>query len=129
MAISLLISFLVDICNGDFGQNGGQHVENDGEEEEEQQQKEDNDYDATGFTSDEDDEVREIRTKYNDFMVEARMRGDIGYDKPVTLDIPGGTDINNYVQGNEFGDGISYFDLDHEASYDEDCNTLNLIEK
>ena len=60
---------------GQNGQNGGQHVENDEDEEEE----EDIDFDAIGFTSDDDDEVREIRTKYKEFKAEARKRDSIGH--------------------------------------------------
>jgi len=62
----------VALKDGLNGQNGDQHVENEEDEEEE-----DSDFDATGFTSDEDDEVREMRNKYKQFMSAARKRGDI----------------------------------------------------
>jgi hypothetical protein len=109
------------IGDGQNGQNGDQHVENEGEEEEE----EDSDFDATRFISDEDDEAREFRTKYKEFMADVRKRRDIPLDNPVTLDIPRGSDVNNTVRVNEFGDGIAYFDSDHEASYDEDSDGVS----
>jgi hypothetical protein len=96
----------------DDGQKGDQQVENEGGEEEEE-----SDIDGTGFTSDEDDEVREIRTKYKEFMAEVRKRRDIAMDTPITLDVPGGTDIAQVTGG---GGDIVYFDSDQDASYDED---------
>ncbi|BAF23783.2 Os08g0432600 [Oryza sativa Japonica Group] len=79
--------------------------------------------DATGFTSDEDDEVREIRTKYKEFMSEVKKRGDIPIDNPIEVDGIQGGDIplgNNQVL--EGGDGAEYFDSDGDASYDEDSD-------
>ena len=64
----------VALKDGRNGQNDDQHVENEEDEEEE----EDSDFDATGFTSD-DDEVRVIRTKYKEFKAEARKRDSIGH--------------------------------------------------
>ncbi|CAN6269348.1 unnamed protein product [Urochloa humidicola] len=109
------------IADAQNAQSDEQHVENEGLEEEEE---EDSDFDATGFTSDEDDEVREIRTKYKKFMAEAKKRGDMPLDEdtPVTSNMPGGSGADNNIQVNESGDGIAYFESDHEASYNEDSD-------
>lgn len=77
----------VALKDGQNGQNGDQHVENEEGEEEE----DDSDFDTTGFTSDDDGEVREIRTKYKEFNAQARKRGDIPLDTPFTLEIPEGS--------------------------------------
>ena len=45
-------------------------------------------------------------------------------DTPVTLEIPEETNINS-AQVNEGGDGIVYFDSDHDASYDEDSDGVS----
>jgi hypothetical protein len=105
--------------DGQNNEKGDQHVENEEEEES------GSDFDATGFTSDEDDEVREIRNKYIQFMSATRKRGDIPFDTLISLDVPGGSDVNNFAQASEGGDGIAYFDSDHDASYDEDSNGVS----
>jgi hypothetical protein len=99
---------------------GDQHAENEKEEL-------GSEFDATGFTTDEDDEVREIRNKYKEFMSAARKGGDIGLDAPIYLDVPGGSDVNNIGEASEGGDGIAYFDSDHDASYDEDSDGVSLL--
>jgi hypothetical protein len=118
------LNALAIVDNGQNGQKGDQNVENEGEEEqrEEEEEEEESDIDGTGFTSDEDDEVREIRSKYKEFMAEARKRGDIPMDTPITLDVPRGTDTAQ-VTGGE--DGIVYFDSDQDASYDEDSDGVS----
>ena len=45
-------------------------------------------------------------------------------DTPVTLEIPEETNINS-AQVNKVGDGIVYFDSDHDASYDEDSDGVS----
>ncbi|RLN34400.1 hypothetical protein C2845_PM03G08210 [Panicum miliaceum] len=105
--------------DGQNDERGGQHAENKEEEES------GSDFDATGFTSDEDDEVKEIRNKYKQFMSAAWKRGDILLDTPISLDVPGGSDVNNIAQAIEGGDGIAYFDSDHDASYDEDSDSVS----
>ena len=93
-------------------------------EEEEEDSESESGCDATGFTTDEDDEVREIRANYKDFMSEVKKRGDIPMDNPIEVDgIQGGDiplDSNNQVL--EGGDGVEYFDSDGDASYDEDSD-------
>jgi hypothetical protein len=80
--------------------------------------------DATGFTTNEDDEVREIRANYKDFMSKVKKREDISLDNPIEVDAIQGGDIpldsNNQVL--EGGDGVEYFDSDGDASYDEDSD-------
>ena len=92
--------------------------------EEEEDSESESGCDATGFTTDEDDEVREIRANYKDFMSEVKKRGDIPMDNPIEVDgIQGGDiplDSNNQVL--EGGDGVEYFDSDGDASYDEDSD-------
>ena len=77
---------------------------------------------ATSFTTDEDDEFREIRTKYNDFMSEVKKRGDIPLDNPIEVDVIHCADPNSSDQALEGGDGVPYFDSDGDASYDEDSD-------
>jgi hypothetical protein len=103
---------------GQNDEKGDQHADH---EEEEQSG---NNFDATRFTSDEDEEVREIRNKYKEFMSAASKREDIPLDTPISLDVPGVSDVNNIAQANE-GDGIAYFDSDHDASYDEDSDSVS----
>jgi alpha-galactosidase len=79
--------------------------------------------DATGFTTDEDDEVREIRTNYKEFMSEVKNRGGIPLDNPIEVDDIHCADPNNSSdQALEGGDGVPYFESDGDASYDEDSD-------
>ena len=115
------IMYLEALTTREDDQNDGkgdQHAENEKEES-------GSEFDATGFTSDEDDEVREIRNKYKEFMSTARKGGDIALDAPIYLDVPGGSDVNNIGEASEGGDGIAYFDSDHDASYDEDSDGVS----
>jgi len=58
----------------------------DGLDEGEEESESESGCDGTGFTTDEDDEVREMRTKYKDFMAEVKKRGDIPLDNPIEVD-------------------------------------------
>ena len=106
------------------GPTHGQDGLNVEEEEEVEDSESESGCDATGFTTDEDDKVREIRTKYKKFMSEAKKRGDIPLDDPIEVDgIQGGDiplDSNN--QDLAGGDGVEYFDSDGDAFYDEDSD-------
>ena len=57
------------------------------EEEEELESESESGCHATDFTTNEDDEFKEIRTKYNDFMSEVKKRGDIPLDNPIEVDV------------------------------------------
>jgi len=115
------IMYLEALTTREDDQNDGK-VDQQAENEKEESGSE---FDATGFTSDEDDEVREIRNKYKEFMSTARKGGDIALDDPIYLDVPGGSDVNNIGEASEGGDGIAYFDSDHDASYDEDSDGVS----
>ena len=91
--------------------------------EDEQEDGLDSECEATGFTSDEDDEAKEIRNNYKTYMSKRKKRGGIPEDTPTTMDLPTGNDPNSMVQVNEFGDGIAYFDSDEDVSYDDDSET------
>jgi len=78
-------------------------------EEEEEDSESESGCDATGFTTDEDDEVREIRANYKDFMSD----DDASYDEDGDA---------SYDDDSEGGDGVEYFDSDGDASYDEDSD-------
>jgi hypothetical protein len=98
------------------------------EEGEESESESESGCDATGFTTDEDDEVIEIRNKYNDFMSEVKKRGDIPLDNPIKVDGIHCTDPNSSDRALEGGDGVPYFDSDGDASYDEDPDRVrNLL--
>jgi alpha-galactosidase len=77
---------------------------------------------ATGFTTDEDDKFREMRTKYQNFMLKAKKRGDIPLDNTIEVDGIHCADPNSTDQALEGGDGVPYFDSDGDASYDEDSD-------
>ena len=77
--------------------------------EEEEDSESESGCDATGFTTDEDDEVREIRANYKDFMSD----DDASYDEDGDA---------SYDEDSEGGDGVEYFDSDGDASYDEDSD-------
>ena len=92
------------------------------EEEEELESESESGCHATDFTTNEDDEFKEIRTKYNDFMSEVKKRGDIPLDNPIEVDVIHCADPNSSDQALECGDGLPYFDSDGDASYDEDSD-------
>ena len=57
---------------------GPNHCQDDlNEEVEESESESESGCDAMGFTTDEDDKVREIRTKYKDFMSKVKKREEI----------------------------------------------------
>lgn len=93
--------------------------------DDEQEEALDSECEATGFTSDEDDEAKDIRNNYKAYMSRRKKRGGIPEDTPTTMDLPTGNDPNNMsmVQVDEFGDGIAYFDSDEDVSYDDDSDT------
>jgi len=78
----------------------------------EEEEEADTEYDVTGFTSDEDDEAKEIRTNYKAYMSKRKKRQGIPLDSPTSMDPPTGNDSNkgSITQENDFGDGIAYFD-------------------
>ena len=78
----------------------------------EEEEEADTEYDVTGFTSDEDDEAKEIRTNYKAYMSKRKKRQGIPLDSPTSMDPPIGNDSNkeNITQENDFGDVIAYFD-------------------
>jgi alpha-galactosidase len=83
----------------------------------------DSEIDATGFTTDEDDEAKEIRTKYKAYMSTIKKRRGIPSDPPAAMDLPTGNDHNNVIQVDDYGDGIASFDSDENVSYDDDSET------
>jgi hypothetical protein len=79
--------------------------------EDEHEDEGDTECDVTGFTSDEDDEAKEIRTNYKAYMSKRKKREGIPLDTPTSMDLPIGI-----VPVNNFGDGIAYFDSDEDVS-------------
>ncbi|CAN6345348.1 unnamed protein product [Urochloa humidicola] len=67
---------------------------------------------ATGFTSNEDDEAQQIRSNYKAYMSNRKMKGGIPLDTEISMDLPTGNECNNIVEVNEIGDGLPYFESD-----------------
>ncbi|CAN6196489.1 unnamed protein product [Urochloa humidicola] len=65
------------------GQNGTEIEEED---------EADNGWDVTGFTSDEDDEAREMRTEYKAYVTKRKKGKGIPLDNPTSIEIPTGND-------------------------------------
>jgi hypothetical protein len=107
-------------------QNGDQNTEDPPATFEDAQNTEDEsdtECDATGFTTDEDDEAKEMKTNYKAYMSKRKKRGGIPLDTQAAMDLPMENDHNSMIPVNEFGDGIAYFDSDEDASYDDDSET------
>jgi hypothetical protein len=95
-------------------------AQNGTEDEEDDLEDEGIECEATGFTSDEDDEAKEIRTKYKAYMSKRKKKEGIPLDTPTSMDQPTVNDSNIMIPVN---DGVPYFDSDEDFSYDDDSET------
>jgi hypothetical protein len=93
------------------------------DEEDDQEGEGNTECEATGFTSDDDEEAKEIRSKYKAYMSKRKKKEGIPLDTPTSMDQATGNDSNSMIQVNDIGDGVPYFDSDEDFSYDDDSET------